>query len=317
MLHVSSGLYWALICRLAVSTGHALLQRQYNRGNAALLPRGGARHVKLRQEATDALALWVDERPDITLQELCTRLAVDFAINVSKQAVSRALTTKIGYTMKLLRMVPESRNCPTTIQARKIYAQRFLSDAPPDRRNIVWVDECGFNLHLRRRCGRAKRGARASTVVATSRGANISVCAAMSEEGFLHEQLRPGPYNAPAFCDFLRDLFRKLEAMGRSACWIVLDNVRFHHCDIVATCVSEHGHFLMFLPPYSPMLNPIESLFGKWKTLIRTQSATFTRDELLTRMAIARASISVSDCLGWIRDMSRNLSLSIVEHIFE
>jgi hypothetical protein len=65
------------------------------------------------------------------------------------------------------------------------------------------------------------------------------------------------------------------------------------------------------------MLNPIESLFGKWKTLIHSQGITFTRDALIENMVIAKVNITVEDCLGWIRDIGRNIALSFDNHIFE
>jgi hypothetical protein len=173
------------------------------------------------------------------------------------------------------------------LQARKAYAQKFINEAPADRRRIIWIDECGFNLYLRRKFGRSRRGDWASLTVANNRGRNISVCAAMSNEGFLHEVLRPGVYTAQTFCLFLCELFVVLHDMGRSNCWLVLDNVKFHHCEIVSSCASQHGHTLVFLPPYSPMLNPIESLFSKWKTLIRSAGVSLTQNLLLENMSSA------------------------------
>jgi hypothetical protein len=229
--------------------------------------------------------------------------------------LSKALT-KIGFTVKLIRPIPISRNCPNTILAQKQYAKKYLSESPLDHRDIIWVDECGFNLHLWQKFGRARRGEHASLRLANSRGQNISVCAAMSKEGFLYEVLRPGAFNGVHFCAFLSGLFELLHRMGRSNCWIILDNVRFHHSESVHLCAGQFGHLLVFLPPYSPMLNPIESLFGKWKTLIRTEGVSMNRDELLEHMAAARYEISVTDCLGWIRDTNQNIGLSLQEHIF-
>ena len=85
----------------------------------------------------------------------------------------------------------------------------------------------------------------------------------------------------------------------------------------MSACAARHGHTLVFLPPYSPMLNPIESLFGKWKTLVRTQAVVFTQDSLLASMSVARIEITSADCLGWIRDMNRNIGLSLQGHLFE
>jgi hypothetical protein len=139
----------------------------------------------------------------------------------------------------------------------------------------------------------------------------------MSEEGFLYDYICPGAYTAEHFCTFLEELFGNLRERGRGFCWIVMDNARFHHCAAVASCAQRCGHMLIFLPAYSPMLNPIESLFGKWKTLIRSHGVMLTQDILIEHMAIAKADITVDNCLGWIRDVGWNIALSFDNHIFE
>ena len=65
------------------------------------------------------------------------------------------------------------------------------------------------------------------------------------------------------------------------------------------------------------MLNTSESLFNKWKTLIRSDGVVLTRDTLIERMAIARAEITVANCIGWIRDIDQIIALSFETHIFE
>jgi transposase len=301
---------------LPVSTAHRIIAKRAEGWTAPESRKRGHKPLKITQPATLAIARWVDERPDLTLLQLCRRLSEEYSIQVTPKTMSTTLT-RIGYTIKILRSIPISRNCPDVIQARREYAQMFLNNAPADQRLIIWTDESGFNLHLRRKFGRARRGALASVTVPNNRGSNISVCAAMSEEGLLHEKLSPRPYTAELFCEYLDELFIELRRLGRAACWIILDNARFHHCAVVNECVTRNGHSLVFLPAYSPMLNPIESLFGKWKTLIQTQGVSYTQDELLAHMAIARYEISIPDCLGWIRDVGRNIGLSLTNHIFE
>jgi transposase len=298
------------------STAHSIVRKmEFTEESVAPIQERQFRS-KITPEGLHALDVWVSERPDMTLEGLANKLREEKGISVCKATISKAIT-KIGFTVKLLRAIPISRNCPSTVLARVHYAQKFLAEAPIDHREIVWVDECGFNLHLRRKFGRARRGERASLAVANGRGQNISICAGMSEEGFLYDDIRPGAFNGEHFCTFLSGLFDVLQRLGRSNCWIILDNVRFHHRESVRVHAESFGHHLVFLPPYSPMLNPIESLFGKWKTLIRTKGVSMNRDELLGHMASARHDISITDCLGWIRDINRNLGLSLQGHLFE
>jgi transposase len=300
---------------IADSTAYDIMRRFEETGDMSAKKKHGQSPLKMTPEALQSLERWIDENADLTLRALGDMLREQLGVIVSKKTISKALT-KLGFTFKLLRALPLSRNTTEAIQSRKEYAEIFLRDMPADRRTIIWLDECGFNLHLRRRHGRARSGMRATVTVPNSRGHNLSVCAAMSEEGLLHYSPIQGAFNMVRFGEFLQSLFAILRVHGRSSCWIVLDNVRFHHCPEIREIVVEAGHTLMFLPAYSPMLNPIESLFGKWKTGIRTRNVTFTQQALRASMDASWSEISIEDCLGWIRDVNQNLILCLQDHVF-
>ena len=306
----------ALTFGIPSSTAYDILRRYEESGSMAPKKKGGAMSVKMVPDAYSELERLVESAADMTLRAMKEHLAEKIGVWVTEKTVSKALT-KNGYTFKLIRLLPISRNTIDTISARKSYAEMFLRDAPADQRNVIWVDECGFNLHVRRKHGRARSGERATVQVANSRGRNQSICAAMSNEGLLHHSHIEGAYNTERFCEFLVSLFVVLRMKGRMNCWVILDNVRFHHCSAVAETTARAGHSLIFLPAYSPMLNPIESLFGKRKTSVRTRNVTFTRAALAANLETARATITPEDCLGWIRETNRNLLLSLQEHVFE
>jgi transposase len=74
------------------------------------------------------------------------------------------------------------------------------------------------------------------------------------------------PYNIDHFSEFITSLINHLNVQGAH---FVMDNVRFHRSEEVVTLIEAHGHFAVFLPPYSPFLNHIEELFNQWKQLIK------------------------------------------------
>jgi len=59
----------------------------------------------------------------------------------------------------------------------------------------------------------------------------------------------------------------------RPADVVILDNVGFHKSERAAELVRQRGAWLLFLPPYSPDLNPIEMAYSKLKTLLRKHAA--------------------------------------------
>ena len=79
----------------------------------------------------------------------------------------------------------------------------------------------------------------------------------MSEEGVVRHRIEGVSVKAENFLRFLTDLLLLLEQPSV----IVMDNVSFHHGDVVVNTIHEHGHDVLYTPPYSPFLNPIEDFF--------------------------------------------------------
>ncbi len=76
---------------------------------------------------------------------------------------------------------------------------------------------------------------------------------------------------------------------------VILDNVGFHKSERAAELVRERGAWLLFLPPYSPDLNPIEMAFSKLKALLR-KAAARTVDELWLFVADCLSAFTAEEC---------------------
>ena len=79
---------------------------------------------------------------------------------------------------------------------------------------------------------------------------------------------------------------------------VVMDNLSSHKGSRVRQLIEGRGCELMYLPPYSPELNPIEQAFAKLKALLRKAGAR-TRDALLEAMGRALDAVTVSDARGF------------------
>lgn len=89
----------------------------------------------------------------------------------------------------------------------------------------VYVDESGWNLYIRRRKGRSKRGQPAVVEIPNAKGKNVTLIAAISESvGMVEYEVRLGGTNRTIFADFLRRLVAKL----RGSHCIVMDNAAIH-----------------------------------------------------------------------------------------
>ena len=81
---------------------------------------------------------------------------------------------------------------------------------------------------------------------------------------------------------------------------LIMDNMKSHHAKAVKNLLDSSGIRYIYLPPYSPDLNPIEKLWSKVKALLRKFKAR-TLDALPNAIQNAFHSVTVSDCSGWFR----------------
>jgi transposase len=79
---------------------------------------------------------------------------------------------------------------------------------------------------------------------------------------------------------------------------IFMDNLAAHKQDEIEDVVEAKGAFVIFLPPYSPDLNPIENCWSKIKTILRSLKPR-TFDELLDALTEAFKSVTINDIIGW------------------
>lgn len=92
---------------------------------------------------------------------------------------------------------------------------------------------------------------------------NISTCATMSKNGKLIYFQQEYAFNIQDFMNFVNNVLSKFNEINIFNAVIVLDNVAFHRNMSVRERIEEAGHRILFLPPYSLFLNPIENMFAQ------------------------------------------------------
>jgi transposase len=137
---------------------------------------------------------------------------------------------------------------------------------------LVFLDECGFSLNLHRRYGWARKGQRCVEAVPFDKGANRSVVGAFS----LPSEANPSGLwalwqNKKAWTALTFQLFVEEAVLSQvpAGSVLVLDNARIHGRDTLRERVEKAGCSLLFLPPYSPDLNPIEMVWSWIKNCVR------------------------------------------------
>lgn len=133
----------------------------------------------------------------------------------------------------------------------------------------IYIDEAGTNLGMSRTHSWSAQGDRAYSKRPGSRGGNISLVGAIRLEA--EPVLYPfdGAVDEEKFLSFLDRLLPSL----KTGDVVIMDNCRIHKTDAVKDKLGTVGARPMFLPPYSPELNPIEETWALVKSVFRSMEA--------------------------------------------
>ena len=163
--------------------------------------------------------------------------------------------------------------------------------------DLVFLDESGCNTDMTRRYAYSFGGSRAVDATPLSKPKNTTVLSSIQLNGTLHYTTFSGGTTVERFKRYLEtDLLPHLN--GNSI--LVMDNMKSHHAKAVKELLDSSGVRYIYLPPYSPDLNPIEKLWSKVKALLRKFKAR-TLDALPNAIQNAFHSGTVSDCSDWFR----------------
>ena len=143
--------------------------------------------------------------------------------------------------------------------------------------------------------GRAPRRERAVGRVPRNRGKVTTLIACLTPAGVGPTRTRLGGTTKEAFLAYLRENLAPALEAGQV---VLLDNLGAHRAREVRAIVEATGARLVYLPPYSPDLNPIEPAFAKVKARLRRVGAR-TREALTTAIGDALAGVTPADIRGF------------------
>jgi transposase len=189
-------------------------------------------------------------------------------------------------------MHASERDTPRVQAERALY--RDLS-ATLDLRRVKFIDESGINIAMTRLYGRAPRGERALGSAPQNYGQNVTILGALSCTGLEAVMTIEGATDADVFRAYVREV---LGPTLREGDIVIADNLSAHKVAGVQEAIAATGARLLYLPPYSPDLNPIERCWSKIKTFLRAAKAR-TREALDAAVTRALATVTASDARAW------------------
>ncbi len=258
-----------------------LSPKQYTRG-----PLPTIHGDKLKQ-----LAQWIQEKPDITLKALKKLFKKHCKLTVSISMIGRACDT-LGMTRKKKSLFAQEQLRPDVKKKREEFKDMMDGMNGSD---LIFIDETGATLNMTTSYARAESGKRVHMPAPFNKGITLSIIGAISASNVEAALYGEWATNGLIFETFIEtQLLPTLSTKNI----VIMDNVKFHGSEKVKSLIESVGARILFLPPYSPDLNPIEPMWSKLKNVLCSEEPR-TLGEFQKSIKGAFQEITKSDLIGW------------------
>lgn len=259
-------------------------------GNNQFIPSKGRSRSCLGDAHAEILHQKVLEDAALRLTDLHEHLSEAFEdLLVSASTFYNFFTKQCHITCKNARHESIERNSPAKLQQRFNFVQQILESGINYLKECIFLDEAGFNKNMKRSQGWAPKGKTPVILTPSTKSENISVLGAICYLGVVSLSIRvpgkarkrkrdehgkivqtPRGTNAPLFIQFLSHTLDNLDEFPQfKNCYLVMDNASFHRNRDVRKLIELRGYKCLYLPPYSPELNPIEQFWYILKSKIK------------------------------------------------
>ncbi|KAG0758624.1 hypothetical protein G6F18_010809 [Rhizopus arrhizus] len=259
------------------------------------------RPPKLVEEHQKFLVDLIDEKPSLVLDEIMASLTDQFAnLDIKKSALHDFMTKKCKISLKRAHFQSVERNSPEKIEDRHAWVTK--------KRSYTWP----------------KKGSRAIVKVPKTRAITTTILGAISPFGVVSVSVRRPKAMTPSkkrkttdsravdkttskrgtatghyfnFLSSTMDVLNRHEMFKDN--YIVMDNASIHQHEDIRKYIENRGYRCVYLPPYSPELNPIEQFWSVCKSKLKREQ--LLEETLTTRIQMACNQILIGDLLGFCK----------------
>ena len=187
-------------------------------------------------------------------------------------------------------------------QAREEWKAHRQPRMRENSHRLVFLDETGTTTKMTRQRGRARRGTRLKAEAPFGHWATQTFIAGLRCDGLTAPWVIDHPMNRETFDTYVET---QLAPTLRKGDVVILDNLASHKSAKAEAILRQRGAWFLFLPPYSPDLNPIEMAFAKFKELLR-QAQARTVDALWELIGRTLNLFTPEECENYIRHCGYN-----------
>jgi transposase len=235
-------------------------------GSLAAKPEGGWRYSKLDPHC-EFLLRRVAEKGDITMPQLAAELAAR-GTKILPASIARWFIRQ-GYSYKKTLRASEQGRADVR-QAREHWRTKRQPRMRQEPHRLVFLDETGTSTKMTRLRGRCPKGQRLYTRAPFGHWKTQTFVAGLRYHELCAPWVVDGPMTRQIFETYVETQLSPTLSHGDV---VILDNLPAHKSEKAAQCLKQRGAWFLFLPPYSPDLNPIEQAFSQIKSHLRKAEA--------------------------------------------
>ena len=169
--------------------------------------------------------------------------------------------------------------------------QRFMDSAA-----FVFLDETGAATNMTRLYGWGPKDERLVDTTPHGHWQTTTFVAGLRADGVVAPLVLDGPMNGEAFLAYVEQMLVPVLKPGDV---VVMDNLGAHKVAGVEAAIRKAGASVLYLPPYSPDLNPIEKMFAKLKAHLRKVKAR-TEQALIEEIGKLIRSLEPNECANYL-----------------
>ena len=182
------------------------------------------------------------------------------------------------------------------VARRRLRWKAHQGDVDPAR--LVFIDETWAKTNMTRLRGWSPRGAKLLAKVPHGHWQTLTFLAALRHDRIDAPLVLDGPINGESFLAWVEQMLVPTLTPGDI---VIMDNLGSHKGLAVRRAIRAAGAHLLFLPPYSPDLNPIEQVFAKLKTLLR-KAAERSVEATWRRIGALLQQFPPHECASYLRN---------------
>jgi len=175
-----------------------------------------------------------------------------------------------------------------------------------DAHRLIFLDESGLKTNMTRLYGRSHQGSRCLDSTPCGRWETVTILSSVRLDGTTESLVFEGAVDRKMFDAYVKDI---LAPALRPGDIVVMDNLNAHKSLSARAEIENRQAQMLFLPAYSPDLNPIEKMWSKVKQVLRGLKPR-TQLELMSATATALDAVTKDDAQGWFGSCGYVLSQS-------